>query len=163
MNLAQAQISSPEHRRVDLFRESGRVESGAPVIHRILVLLDSSPVSEQALLESMKIGRIYRSTVICVHPVARHDPLQIKVGQELVARAEGFVKSAGLGFDFRIVEDDPGPAVVKAALRLDVDLIVMGSLGEEGIKRQVVSSAADYVVRKAPCDVLVVKRDRSVF
>jgi nucleotide-binding universal stress UspA family protein len=87
----------------------------------------------------------------------------VKAGQDLVARAEGLVRSAGLGFDFRIVEDDPGPAVVKAASRLDADLVVMGSLGEEGLKRQVVSSSADYVVRKAPCDVLVVKSDRSVF
>ncbi|HRR54650.1 MAG TPA: universal stress protein [Candidatus Methanomethylicus sp.] len=133
------------------------------MIHRILVLLDSSSVSEEALMEAMKIGKIYQSTIICIHPVARHDPLQVKAGQDLVARAEGFVKSAGLGFDFRIVEDDPGPAVVKAASRLDADLIVMGSLGEEGLKRQVVSSAVDYVVRKAPCDVLVVKSDRPVF
>jgi len=114
-------------------------------------------------MEAMKIGKIYQSTIICIHPVARHDPLQVKAGQDLVARAEGFVKSAGLGFDFRIVEDDPGPAVVKAASRLDADLVVMGSLGEEGLKRQVVSSAVDYVVRKAPCDVLVVKSDRPVF
>jgi nucleotide-binding universal stress UspA family protein len=133
------------------------------MIHRILVLLDSSPVSEEALMEAMKIGKTYQSTIICIHPVARHDPLQVKAGQDLVARAEGLVRSAGLGFDFRIVEDDPGPAVVKAASRLDADLVVMGSLGEEGLKRQVVSSSADYVVRKAPCDVLVVKSDRSVF
>ncbi|HRU81548.1 MAG TPA: universal stress protein [Candidatus Methanomethylicus sp.] len=133
------------------------------MIHRILVLLDSSSVSEEALMEAMKIGKIYQSTIICIHPVARHDPLQVKAGQDLVARAEGFVKSAGLGFDFRIVEDDPGPAVVKAASRLDADLVVMGSLGEEGLKRHVVSSAVDYVVRKAPCDVLVVKSDRPVF
>ena len=139
------------------------MEAGADMIHRILVLLDSSPVSEEALMEAMKIGKTYQSTLICIHPVARHDSLQVKVGQDLVARAEGMVKSAGLGFDFRIVEDDPGPAVVKAASRLDADLVVMGSLGEEGLKRQVVSSAADYVVRKAPCDVLVVKSDRSVF
>lgn len=133
------------------------------MIHLILTLLDPSPVSEQALLESMKIGRIYGSTIVCVHPIARHDPLLIKVGQGLVDRAQELVKSAGLGFDFRIVEDTPGPAIVKAALRLEADLIVIGSLGEEGIKRSVVSSAVDYVVKKAPCDVLVVKRDRQVF
>ncbi len=136
---------------------------GVDVIHRILVLLGSSSVSEEALMEAMNIGKTYQSTIICIHPVARHDPLQVKVGQDLVARAEGLVKSAGLAFDFRIVEDEPGPAMVKAASRLDADLIVMGSLGEEGLKRQVVSSAADYVVRKAPCDVLVVKGDRQAF
>lgn len=133
------------------------------MIHRIIALLDPSPISEQALLESMKIGRIYGSTIFCVHPIPRHDPLLVKVGQDLVDRARGLVESAGLGFDFRIVEDKPGPAVVKAAIRLEADLIVVGSLGEEGIKRRLVSSSVDYIVTKAPCDVLVVKRDHPVF
>jgi nucleotide-binding universal stress UspA family protein len=84
-------------------------------------------------------------------------------GQRLIKKAEEFVRSAGLDFDWRIVEDNPGSAVVKAAIRLNADLIVLGSLGEEGIKRRLVPSVADYVVKNAPCDVLIVKRRRTIF
>ncbi|MCX8182058.1 MAG: universal stress protein [Candidatus Methanomethyliaceae archaeon] len=133
------------------------------MIQAILVLLDSSPISEQALLEATNIAKIYNSKITCIHPVPRHDNILINEGQRLIKRAEEIVKSAGLEFDSRIVEDDPGSAIVKAAVRLNADLIVMGSLGEEGIKRRLVVSAAEYVVRNAPCDVLIVKRRKTIF
>ncbi len=133
------------------------------MIGQILVLFDASPISEQALLEAINIGKIYNSKVACVHPVPRHDEILIKEGQELIKRAEEIVRSSGLEFDWRIVEDKPGPAIVKAAIRLEADLIVLGSLGEAGIKRQLLSSTAEYVIRNAPCDVLIVKRERTVF
>ena len=133
------------------------------MIRQILVLFDASPISEQALLEAINIGKIYHSKVACIHPVPRHDEILIKEGQGLIKRAEEIVRSAGLEFDWRIVEDKPGPAITKAAIRLDADLIVLGSLGEGGIKRQLVSSTAEYVIRNAPCDVLIVKRERAVF
>ena len=133
------------------------------MIQIILVLLDSSPISEQALLEAINIGRIYNSRIVCIHPVPRHDDVLISEGQGLIKRAEEIVRSAGLGFDSRIVEDNPGSAIVKAAVRLNADLIVLGSLGEEGIKRRLIPSAVDYVVRNAPCDVLIVKKRRTIF
>ncbi|MEM2128350.1 MAG: universal stress protein [Candidatus Methanomethyliaceae archaeon] len=133
------------------------------MIQVILVLLDSSPISEQALLEAINIAKIYNSRIACIHPVPRHDDILISEGQRLVKRAEELVRSAGLEFDWRIVEDSPGSAIVKAAMRLNADLIVMGSLGEEGIKRHIVPSTTDYVVRNAPCDVLVVKKRRTIF
>ncbi|MGC8936055.1 MAG: universal stress protein [Candidatus Methanomethylicaceae archaeon] len=133
------------------------------MIRQILVLFDSSTVSEQALLEAINIAKIYHSRVACVHPVPRHDEILIREGQSLIKRAEEIVRSAGLEFDWRIVEDSPGSAIVKAAIRLNADLIVLGSLGEEGIKRRLVSSTAEYVVKNAPCDVLIVKRRKTIF
>jgi nucleotide-binding universal stress UspA family protein len=133
------------------------------LIQVILVLLDSSPIGEQALLEAINIGKIYNSRIVCVHPIPRHDDILVNEGQRLIKKAEEFVRSAGLDFDWRIVEDNPGSAVVKAAIRLNADLIVLGSLGEEGIKRRLVPSVADYVVKNAPCDVLIVKRRRTIF
>jgi len=133
------------------------------LIQEILVLIDSSSISEQALLEAINIAKIYNSRIACIHPVPRHDDILINEGKRIIKRAEELVRSAGLEFDWRIVEDNPGSALVKAAMRLNADLIVVGSLGEEGLKRRLVSSTAEYVVKNAPCDVLIVKRKTTIF
>lgn len=133
------------------------------MIHRIVVLADASPESEQALLEAVNIGRIYHSIITCVHPLQGHDELSLNVSRNLRARAEEIVASTGLGFEWREGEGKAGHAIVKAALALGADLAVIGSLGEEGVARHLVTSAVEYAVRKAPCNVLVVKRGRGVF
>jgi len=66
------------------------------LIRLILVLVDSSPISEQALLEAINIGKIYHSKIACVHPIPRHDELLLKVGHEIIKRAEEIVSSTGL-------------------------------------------------------------------
>jgi nucleotide-binding universal stress UspA family protein len=133
------------------------------LIHRIVVLTDASPESEQALLEAINIGRIYHSIITCIHPLHGHDELSLRVSRDLKARAGEIVASTGLGFEWREGEGMPGHVIVKAALALGADLAVVGSLGEGGIARHLLSSAVEHAVKKCPCDVLVVKKDRGVF
>jgi len=133
------------------------------LIHRIIVLSDHSPSSEQALFEAMKIGQIYRSIICCIHPTDVQDALSIKAASELRKKFEELVRSAGLEFEWRTADGDPASAVVSAVSTEGADLAVVGSLGEGGIKRQLLMSAAEKIVRDAPCDVLVVKRERPVF
>lgn len=52
---------------------------------------------------------------------------------------------------------DPGAEIVGAAHRMHADCIVMGSRGLTGIRRVMLGSVADHVLRHAPCPVLVVK------
>ena len=47
--------------------------------------------------------------------------------------------------------------IVGLANRLGSDLIVMGTHGRTGIRRAVIGSVAEYVVRHAPCTVVCVK------
>lgn len=133
------------------------------MISRILVVADDSPVSEQALIEAIHIAKIFNSTIICIHPIPKHDPVQIKAGREIIQRYEGIVRGAGLNFEWLFVEDQPGPAAVKVAERRGVDLIVVGSLGEKGLKRKLLPSAVEYIVKNSGCDVYVVKREGPLF
>lgn len=133
------------------------------MIHRIVVLADASPESEQALFEAINVGRIYHSIIICVHPLHGHDELSLGVSRELKARAGEIVASTGLKFEWRDMEGMPGHVIVKAAMEAGADLAVIGSLGEEGITRHLLSSAVEYAVKRSPCDVLVVKKGRGVF
>ncbi|MBC7128012.1 MAG: universal stress protein [Candidatus Methanosuratus sp.] len=133
------------------------------MISRILVIADGSPVSEQALIEAIHIAKIFNSTIICIHPMPRQDPVQVKAGKEIIERYEGMVKGAGLNFEWLFVEDKPGPAAVKVAERRGVDLIVVGSLGERGIKRTLIPSAVEHIVKNSGCDVYVVKKKEPLF
>ncbi|MFT4947833.1 MAG: nucleotide-binding universal stress UspA family protein [Natronomonas sp.] len=55
------------------------------------------------------------------------------------------------------VGGDPAPAIVRYAEEHDVDHIVMGSHGRDGIQRLIMGSVAETVVRRAPTTVTVVR------
>jgi universal stress protein A len=51
----------------------------------------------------------------------------------------------------------PHDVIVGTAKSLGVDLIIMGTHGRLGLKRLVLGSVAENVVRHAPCPVLTVR------
>jgi nucleotide-binding universal stress UspA family protein len=53
---------------------------------------------------------------------------------------------------------DPGHRIVDVAERVGADLIVMPSHGRTGIKRVLIGSVAERVVRLAHCPVLVLRK-----
>jgi nucleotide-binding universal stress UspA family protein len=56
----------------------------------------------------------------------------------------------------RVLEGDPGAAVCEYARTKQARAIVIGSRGRGGIKRALLGSVSDFVVRNAPCPVVVV-------
>ena len=56
-----------------------------------------------------------------------------------------------------VVEGEPGPALCAIAQDVDATAIIIGSRGRGGIKRAVLGSVSDYVVRNAPCPVVVTR------
>lgn len=56
-----------------------------------------------------------------------------------------------------VPEGPPGAEIVKVARQWQADLIVIGSHGRRGIRRALIGSVAEAVVRQAPCPVLVVR------
>ena len=64
--------------------------------------------------------------------------------------------SLGLeGAPSHVLEGRPGPAICQLAVDLSAQAIVMGSRGRGGLKRAVLGSVSDHVVRHAPCPVIV--------
>lgn len=57
-------------------------------------------------------------------------------------------------------QGDPAEQLVRAAAELDADLIMLGTHGRTGIKRILLGSVAERVVRLAGCPVFVI-RDKS--
>jgi nucleotide-binding universal stress UspA family protein len=74
-----------------------------------------------------------------------------------VQRAVGERKKVG----YEIVTGKPADEILKAARRLDADLIVMGTQGNRGPKRLFFGSTADAVLRRSTIPVLVVPPPRA--
>ena len=55
-------------------------------------------------------------------------------------------------------QGDPANQIVQFAKEEDADLIVLGTHGRTGLKRLLMGSIAEAVVRRAPCPVLVMKQ-----
>ena len=77
----------------------------------------------------------------------------IEEGQALVDQAAA---SLGLsGARTMVLEGSPGQVVCEAARELSAAAIVMGSRGRGGVKRALLGSVSDHVVRNAPCPVVI--------
>lgn len=59
--------------------------------------------------------------------------------------------------DAHMVSGEPGPAICQLATELSARAIVIGTRGRGGLKRALLGSVSDHVVRNAPCSVIVTR------
>lgn len=72
--------------------------------------------------------------------------------------AEFLKKHSPAGVQSRVLVGDPGSEITNYATRAKADLIVIPSHGYHGVKRFVLGSVAERVIRHAECAVLVLRR-----
>ena len=63
----------------------------------------------------------------------------------------------GIDVEHRLEYGDPEAVILKTAHEIGADLIVMGTHGRTALRRLLMGSVAEYVVRKARCPVLTVR------
>lgn len=141
---------------------------------KILIALDASPHSEQALefVTRMRWPAGSRVIVLSVmqpiaspvtgpfEPGAATDELmeeQRKALEELVSRAERRLRETGFSTEARVRAGDPRETLIEEARNERADLIVMGSHGRTGLTKLMLGSVSSHVTTHAPCSVLVVK------
>jgi nucleotide-binding universal stress UspA family protein len=81
--------------------------------------------------------------------------LQEEEGRRIVIEAAAALGIEGSA-ELRVERGNPGPTLCELAGELEADAIVVGSRGHGGLKRAVLGSVSDHVVRNAPCPVVVV-------
>ncbi len=59
--------------------------------------------------------------------------------------------------EYKLAKGDPATAIIKVAEETACDLIVLGTHGRTGLRRVLMGSVAEHVLRSAPCPVLVVR------
>jgi nucleotide-binding universal stress UspA family protein len=78
-------------------------------------------------------------------------------GDEAVAQAAAALELPDARREVRV--GAAGPELSRIAGELGASVIVVGSRGRGGIKRALLGSVSDHLVRNAPCPVLVVRDD----
>ena len=64
----------------------------------------------------------------------------------------------GLPVEHRLEQGDAAEAILRLAREYGADLIVMGTHGRTGLRRLLMGSVAEQVMRAAPCPVLTINR-----
>jgi nucleotide-binding universal stress UspA family protein len=138
---------------------------------RICCPTDFSEASREALREGSQLARRYGAGLTVLHvaePVHGGPEMAFAAAAQQIEEAAASSLSAwkteaermlGGQVGSVLVAGPPAPAIVRFARDSGTDLIVMASHGRTGIRRLVLGSVAEQVLRSAPCDVLVVRRE----
>jgi nucleotide-binding universal stress UspA family protein len=78
-----------------------------------------------------------------------------RAAAEKTAEALRNLPSMRADFDTLVTNGDPGPALCRLAADVGASAVIVGSRGRGGLKRALLGSVSDYVVRHAPCSVIV--------
>ena len=86
------------------------------------------------------------------------EPISEQQAREVLEEAVGKVRSAGgTVVEAYLIGGRVAPEIVALAEEIGAGLIVLGSRGQGGIRRALMGSVSDAVVRHAHCPVLVVR------
>jgi nucleotide-binding universal stress UspA family protein len=144
-------------------------------IKKILVPIDGSDTSLKAAKYAIKVAKCEKAQIICINVIAMYENTS-----EFVEKPQTYydelrkstrpwfevIKEAGkkvgvsddnittdIVTDFSSIPD----AIVRYASNKNADLIVMGTMGRTGLKRFLMGSVAESVVRHVDSPVLVVR------
>jgi len=146
------------------------------MIKRILVPIDFSRPSLEALDYAIELNRLLKADLILVHalePIYYPIPADIsglaaydmgpmlreleRAGREQLAKLTAKLRQRRI--DARVLQRaGTASAVIEdSAKKLKADLIVMSTHGRTGLSHVLMGSVAEKVVRHAPCPVLTVR------
>jgi hypothetical protein len=133
------------------------VPKGATIaFDRILIASDGSPYGQAACAAALALVR-GESKIFGV-TVAPEEG-EILRAQEVVQQMLAAANQAGIPLRASMPQGQPpDDGIIQAAIKNEVDLIVMGSHGRTGLKRLLLGSVTERVIGQSPCPVLVVKR-----
>ncbi len=144
----------------------------APVdFHRILVPMKIGLIGEEMLATAVKLATEHGSEVQALHVirVPLDQPLDAPMFEEDERAEASLAEATLLGSEHGIVVEGTtvraraiGSAIVERALEVNADLIVLGSAPRWRRQSRFFSPTVDYVLRRAPCEVLIVAFPQTV-
>lgn len=140
-------------------------------IKRVVVAADGSPASIQGLEQVADLAVRLKPRVYVVH--VRHVPVGLEFGSSLVTQSvldtldelEAEVREqalrilggTGVEWDFLVRVGSPGEEIVKVAVEVSADLIVVGSNRHSSLHNLVLGSTAAHLTAQSPVPVLVMR------
>lgn len=142
----------------------GRVKVSYPRLQHLLVPLDFSGKSRQALRYAIPLAQKFSAKIHLVHvlpptgkaerpelPRIRYAALK-RLG-EMSALLPPRVRAGNA-----VLEGKPAEAILQLAEKNNIDLIVLTTRGRSGLKRALVGSTAEHIMRHASCPVMSLRR-----
>ena len=142
---------------------------------RIAVAVDGSPTSSAGLHEAVKLATDQQARLLLIHiveePIAMMTPeagyyvsemidaMQVS-GKAIVEKALAFAKKSGVPTETVMPESfstNAADHILKEAKKWRAELIVVGTHGRRGLRRIVLGSDAEQIVRSSPVPVLLVR------
>ena len=143
---------------------------------RILVPVDGSPASNKGLREAIALARLTNGRILLLLVVydmsllissAEYAGLNAEMfaalreaGEKILAEAKGDVERAGVAVETKLFENVDLPLwqrVIALVGQWRADLVVMGTHGRRGVRRVVLGSDAEQIVRTASVPVLLIR------
>ncbi len=161
--LALGSVAEEVLRRADVPVWLARPEQATPrAIHAILVPLDGSPLSDEAVPVAAGLAKQFGARIDLIHVFKkRKHPNELAQPPRPLDHATQLLRRDGFDVHPDFLEGDAADGILAAAADHSADLIVMESHGRTGLSRLVLGSVAEGVVRRAPVPV-VVQRARPV-
>ncbi len=137
-------------------------------VKTILYPTDFSEYSEAALQHASSLARDTGAMLMIVHVKEPPDTFvdtgfagyPVDVQESELLSELNLVKPSdpNIGYSQKLLTGDPAKEIVRCAKEEGVDMIVMGTHGRRGLKRMLMGSVAEAIVRNASCPVLTIKQ-----
>ncbi|HZW38455.1 MAG TPA: universal stress protein [Ignavibacteriaceae bacterium] len=113
--------------------------------------LTFSPTGKALLKEAERIANLFKSKLFLIHIGKKDDAI--------IAQLNMFISDSGFESKFEIIwaDGDPAKEILKASEYHKISLLIVGALEKESFIKYYVGSVARKIMRKASCNVIVLK------
>lgn len=141
------------------------------MFQHILVAIDGSKISGQALEAAIEEARVWKATVHAIYVVETglfsslpmdstweimYSMLENE-GNRALATAREMAERSGVKIETLMKQGHAGNEIVRAAADLGADLVIVGSHGKSEVDRLLLGSVSSFVVSNSGKTVMVVR------
>jgi len=152
-------------------KSAKRSTPAALQIRNVLVAIDFSAPSLEAIEAALPLIKHFGADLHLVHVFQPDYPLssmaaiplvvpELEIGQRVQRRLRDVAEDSSVPLrreNIHAIKGRPFEEICRLAQEIDIDLIVIATRGNTGLKHLVLGSTAERVVRYSPCPVLVVR------
>jgi nucleotide-binding universal stress UspA family protein len=139
---------------------------------KILVPLDGSAISEAILPEIEKLASVFGSTICLLYvvplavvpgsmePIANYETITealMSEGEKYLRTIEAQLKDKGFAVERHVQQGNEAQQILERCEREDIDLIAMCTHGRSGVRRWLLGSVAEKVIRHANKPILLIR------
>jgi len=131
------------------------------MIKKLLVAVDGSPEAEKAVKYALKLSKTYGASITALNVIGVEPPIERvdeRKSKEVLSHIKKIAKELKVNCKTKSrIDPIVHRGIIEEGEEGGYDLIVIGSKGLTGIRRMVLGSVAENVVRHADCPVTVIR------